>query len=214
MNLPQIPNRPAQIPHTLRGTVRKVARHEVGHMIAAKVVGFKTGPIKLEFTDLRGGHLGEAEINMSRPLRTTDETIQYLNDRVVALWAGAISEAFVGEVSSFDTKLKAACESLNNGGGIQDHAKARELVNLLRNLRFLENKTEVEHQDELNIIEQEVWQRAVQLVQAEEKLIATIALQLANMVEFTSTKYTLSTEEIASMPCIVKRFGADCPLGD
>jgi hypothetical protein len=199
MNFPPIPNRPAPIPHTLRGAVLEGARHEVGHMIAAKSVGFQTGPITLEVTDIRGGYRGGAEINMPRPLRTTAETMEYLSDRVVVLWAGALAEAFIGKKSDLETKLKAACECLNNGGGIHDHAKARELINLLRNLRFPDKKTEVEHQKELNAIEQEVWSRAINIVQAKEELISEIAAKLARMVKFTATKYTLSAEDIAAM---------------
>lgn len=215
MNMPPIPQRPAQIPHSLRSTVRKIALHEVGHMIAAKATGFQTGPIKLEFTDIRGGHRGEAEINMPRPLRTTDETMEYLSDRVVVLWAGALAEAFVGNTSNLDTKLKAASDCLNIGGGIHDHAKARELINLLRNLRFPDTKTEVKRQEELNAIEQEVWKRAINIVQANEELISTIAAKLARMVKLTATKYTLSVEDIAAITDQIDvRDGEPAPEAD
>ncbi len=124
---------------------------------------------------------------------------------------GALAEAFVGKTSDLNTKLNAACDCLNHGGGIHDHAKARELVNLLRNLRFPERKTEAEHQAELNAIEQEVWGRAVSIVQDEETLIAEISAKLTSMVKLTATEYTLEAEGIAAMPCVAERFGAGCP---
>ena len=191
----------------MRDTIMKVARHEVGHMIAAKAMGFKTGGITIELIDNHGAHKGGAEITLCRPLqplRTVDDIGRFIIDRVVVLWAAALAE------TARDGKAdqEAACACLKTGGGVQDHAKVTELLNLLRNLRHPDTATDEERQAELTSIEQEVWARTVAVVEADEPLIAGMAGRVAHLVKMTATTYTLSAAEIDRTPNIIKRFGA------
>lgn len=198
------PSIPYPVQSHLRETVLKVARHEVGHMIAAKVVGFKTGGITIELTDNRGAYKGGAEIILPRPVTSLEEAGSYISDRVVVLWAGALAES----VKDGKADQDAACACLNSGGGILDHGKARELLNLLRNIRFPSAQTDEEKQAGLTAIENEVWARAIAAVEAEEPLIVGMAGRVAHLVRMTATKYTLSEAEIAATPNIMRRFGA------
>lgn len=52
----RIPSKPYPVPFHSRDAVLRVARHEVGHMIAAKVVGFKTEHTNVDTTKRREPH--------------------------------------------------------------------------------------------------------------------------------------------------------------
>lgn len=196
------------IPPHLRDTVELVARHEVGHMIAAKALGFRTGAVTVQITDLRGGYQGGAEITLGKPLRTVDAIVEYLGSRTVVLWAGALAETLRG---ASEPDQGAACKCLRGEGGKTDHAKACELVNLIRNLQHPETQNEAKWQAEVDKIEKELWIRAVDVVTAERELICGIARRLAQMVKEVGPSYALSAQEIDVTPNIVKRFGAQPP---
>jgi hypothetical protein len=171
-------------------------------MIAAKVFGFKTGDITVELTDLHGGYRGGAKIFLSRPLRNLDEVTGCLGDRTVVLWAGAVAESLKDQKAD----QTAACACLKSEAGRQDHAKATELLNLLRNLRFPDAQSKEESQAGLTAIEHEIWEQTVAVVEVEEALIVGMAEGIARMVKLTAKQYTLSEAEIAATPNIIKRF--------
>lgn len=200
MNYP--PSRPERLPNHLHDVVRKVALHEFGHYIAANVMGFETDDVAIEMTDWRGGYRGEAGIRLSRGLRTVPEAERYLRDRVVVLWAGALAETLRAEKVSEDDAVKC----LRGEAGASDHAKATELLNLLRNLTSPDVSGE-KAQAALTELEEEIWLDTVKLVEAEARLISGFASRLAQMVRMTSTRYLLSRSEISAAPSFAARFG-------
>jgi len=199
--IPQFIPKPRPLPPHRLDDMAKLAKHEVGHLIAAKIVGFPTGQITIQ-VDIRGGFVGGAEITLPRSLRSVDDTKKYLRDRVIVLWAGALSETLHGNM----VDQEVACKTLNRPGET-DHPKARELVNLLRNLTFPDAPA-ANVQEGLTALERELWSQTIDLVQGEAALILGLAARLAGMVTTTSTLYTLSSVDIARTPDVIKRFGA------
>ncbi len=123
--------------------VGRIARHEGGHYLVARQLGFQTCGISLTLLTADGGHRGEAEIFVHKPTPLFGDVANYLTNRIAVLYAGAIGEAFIdGKVSQ---------ESFSDcvgKGGRSDKEKADELVQLLRNMTYPgENRVgEIENQ--------------------------------------------------------------------
>jgi len=110
-----------------------LARHEAGHYVAARALGFKTGSIKLTIIDLEGGyHLGGSEVELDRALYKIDDIMKYLEDRVQVLYAGALAQS----LSNGKVVCEDAVEILKKRGGWADLANAREHIPLIRNIRY------------------------------------------------------------------------------
>jgi hypothetical protein len=120
------------IPAEYRKIILRTAQHEAGHYVASRVLGFGVGKLSLRFTDYQGGHSGGSEITLARPLRTLEDTTNYLEDRVIVLYAGAVAEALQDD----DIDGAIVSSSLQTGGGARDFKKIEELVNLIRNIKF------------------------------------------------------------------------------
>jgi hypothetical protein len=68
----------------LRKQAADVARHEAGHYIAARRLGFKTGRIYVA-AGVLGGANGGSEIELMTPLTTLEEVADYLERRCQVL---------------------------------------------------------------------------------------------------------------------------------
>jgi hypothetical protein len=98
-----------------------VLRHEAGHMMVARLLGFDTRALK--FLVSQAG----AEVNLDPDLPDTDAVMRYIEHRIIILYAGVMAEAFVnGEIDGdFALKLLDFDEAAN------DFAKIRELLKIL-----------------------------------------------------------------------------------
>lgn len=166
---------PRQYPQPIgsfhRPMVRRVAQHEVGHYAVAKVLGFGTGSIDLTIFDLNGGHQAGSEIYPSCALRDMQGIDDYLERRITVLYAGALAETLNKGTLNNDDAIK----SLRAGGGVRDFDKARELIQLLRSIRFPDSANDDQINIELNDIDNKLWNRAAEIVQAECEIIEGIA---------------------------------------
>lgn len=189
-------------PHVFQ-IARQVARHEAGHYVAARVLGFKTSDMELTMHDGQGGHHASCDIKLYQPLADETAIVDYLERRIVVLTAGAMSETLRN--GEFDNQ--AACDSLNTGGAMNDRAKAREYQQLLRNIR---HKTAPSDENEmlgqLSVIDQALWNRASELVVAEYKQIEGIGAALVDRTRHLGQKAVLTGAEIDAMPSVRARF--------
>lgn len=190
-------------PSYRRDTVLRVAKHEAGHYIVARVLGFKTGEISLTMLDMNGGHSASSVIVLAQPLACDPSIMDYLERRVSVLYAGSIAEALNNGVVDNDAALKTAREL----GGVRDWDKARELVQLLRNLRYPDVTTEDEIQAGLTELDLKVWTRATEIIVQEHELIEGIAGRLAQDTKFLHRKVTLTEADLAAMTALQQRFG-------
>lgn len=190
----------------IEGPLKKVAqdvgRHESGHFVVAKVLGFKTGCIGMIITDIQGGHKGEAEIELASKLDDIESVEKYLKDRIIVLYAGALSESLnLGKIDN-----ERALDIIRNGGGSNDHAKAKELIHLLRSIRAPDISDPKEIQAGLDSIDAECWKNAAELVEAESVIIDWLGSRIASEVKLIGINYKLEGREIESLPEIKKRF--------
>lgn len=192
-----------EITSNYRQMIRRIGQHEVGHFIVARVLGFKTGSITLTITDLLGGHRAGSEIIPSCALSGDQEIIDYLERRVTVLYSGAHAESlFEGQLNN-----EHALQCVQSGGGVRDYDKVRELIQLIRNLKYPSATTEYEIQSSLSSIENELWNRAAAIVETEHLLIEGLGDRLASEMKYVGETFTLSEEELDSLPVIRDRFG-------
>jgi len=186
-----------------RSVIRRVAQHEAGHYIISRALGFAVGEISLTMTDLHGGHEAGSTIVLAKPIRTLEETIQYLEHRIQILFAGALSEALEnGEIDS-----ARAQESLKAGGGARDFDKIRELMNLLRNLKAPDAHGEGEPQASLSAIDNDLYNRAAEAVIREKDLINGLAARITSEVKSLRQRVVIPKQELMALPTLVGRFG-------
>lgn len=191
------------IPLNYRPIVKQVAQHEAGHYVVARVLGFKVGEISLMMTDFRGGHEAGSTIGLAMPLRTVEDSIQYLESRIQILYAGALSEALQnGEI---DNALATA--SLNTGGGARDFGKIQELMNLIRNLKSPDAFGEGATRASLSGINNELYNRAAEAVMCEKDIIDGLAARITSDVRSLNQRVVISEQELLVLPDLVARFG-------
>lgn len=184
-----------------RSHIKRIGQHEVGHYIVARILGFQVGDISLTITDLVGGHIAGSEIELAMGLTTVESIIDYLENRVIVLYAGALAESLTkGRIDN------EAAESIRLDGGKNDNDKARELIRLIRNIRFSDAQTEDEIKKGLDYIHNELWNKATNIVANDHKIIEGLGSRLASEITHTRKKFTLTTKEINLLPAIQARF--------
>lgn len=184
-----------------RERAREVAQHEMGHYVIARAMGFQTGDVTLEITGPRLGHRGSATISLSRPVKTIEEIQAYLEGRVIVLYAGAAAQTLpMRSAPSKKVDVKRAIEIIRrlNQGAEQDHAKARELVNLLRNIMKTTTgaSNSVATDDELNVLDEKLFNRSVELVERYAETIIGLGGNLSNRVIAPNEMVTLVAADL------------------
>ena len=95
-------------------------RHECGHLVIAKSLGFKTGGITITHEQ------AYAELEIIPSCRSTEEIKSFIERRVIVLYAGAAAQSiYDGEINS---KL---CIELLKTTALDDWRKIQEYVRLL-----------------------------------------------------------------------------------
>lgn len=188
-----------------RDAVLAVSKHEAGHYISARVLGFRAGDLCVTmFTGNDGdqqAHQAGADIKLFKPL-TLDGVLDYLESRVMVLTAGALSETLKN--GEFDND--AAIRSTNHGGARNDKAKVTEFLQLIRNLKHPDTNDEAEIHNELNRIYDDLWLRASALVKQEHELIEGIGQRLASQVTHFGQKAIITAMDLNALPKLQERF--------
>lgn len=171
----------------------KICIHEAGHLISSKLLGFKTNGISIQIYSSIG-HSGEATIILpTSEINDSDKLIEYLENRVQVLYAGVIAQ-FTDINKNFDNDN--AIKEWNNGGGMVDYAKVRELVHVIRNIKFPNTYIEKVQQSELDLIDKEIFSKTAELIMDKIEMIHQIGIQLSNKVINYNERYYLSELEI------------------
>lgn len=182
---------------------RKIANHELAHYVIARAMGFKTGGVRLKLIGL-DGHDGAATIILHEPLGSHQALINYLERRVIVLFAGALGETLTPQhiphrgVNCQEAERILLLEK----GAAQDLAKARELVWLMGNLNFSAAAPDAEIQAKTEEIHQRLWARTAELVERFEELIVGVGESLAQRVRRLEEEVALTAEHLEALPSI------------
>ena len=194
------------LPRHLRELARTVAQHEMGHYVVARLLGFRTSDVSLELTGQINGHRGEAAVILGEPIRTLEEAGCYLRRRIQVLYAGALAETLPPRQSpTKGANVEEAIRILTTpgNGAEQDFAKARELIQMLRNIKHPEDAIDDDElQQQLAAINDQLWGSAVNLVQEHDELIVGLAMNLADRVKRINERIVISASELERIPAL------------
>ncbi len=184
----------------------------MGHYVVARLMGFTTGSVSIELKDYMYGVQGSAAIVPARPLRSIDDVVDYLGRRVRVLYAGAIAETIETSNPNKQVDEEAAGKrfSDNDPEIANDHAKAREHLQLLRNLLYPDTDSHAcAIQAELDAINDKLWQSTILLVQQHHKVIAGLASNLSSRVKRVKVEAVISAEELETLEAVKKLVPCD-----
>ena len=158
-----------KMPPAVRDHALQIAHHEMGHYVVARALGFETGGVTLTVTmDLR--HRGGASISLVRPISSMDAMKEYLEARMMVLFAGAMAQTLPSTDAREKRVDKSKAIAILNGalGAERDDAKIRELRHLLRNISYsdIEPTTCDSITAELKSINDRLWLRTQEIVEA------------------------------------------------
>lgn len=158
-----------KMPAAVREHALQIAHHEMGHYVVARALGFETGGVTLTVTmDLR--HKGGASISLVRPISSMDAMKEYLEARMMILFAGAMAQTLPSAHMRAKRVDKSQAVAILNGafGAERDDAKIRELRQLLRNITYPDTDPAAcdSITAELKAINDRLWLRTQEIVEA------------------------------------------------
>ncbi|ESX79984.1 M50 family metallopeptidase [Mesorhizobium sp. LSHC414A00] len=177
------------------------ARHEFGHYVVARILGFGTGGVSVGRELLPTSGAGHVGILLMQPLRSLDDVVRYSRDRIKVAFAGvAASELRDGIVDQDQATVQ-----LTNGGGKDDYSKAVEHVNVLRNILH-PNSDAILAEGEIKALCDELSDETIAIVEKEHKLIEALAEQLRIKGLTPFGPATFAVAELEANPLIIDRF--------
>ncbi len=192
------------LPEHLRQLAVRVAQHEMGHYVVARALGFSTADVSLEIIGPVDGHRGTAAVTLPEKVSSLSELRTYLERRILVLYAGAAAETLSAGASKKSVDNETAINGIRNPvvGAEQDHAKAAELIHVLRNITYpeIDPIDDAVTQAQLNEIDERLWHRAVQLVECYAETIIGLGGNLASRVKQTKEKVILDAAYLESLP--------------
>ena len=170
-----------KMPPAVRDHALQIAQHEMGHYVVARALGFETGGVTLTVTrDLR--HKGGASISLVRPISSMQTMKQYLEARMMVLFAGAMAQTLPSAQAREKRVDKTKAVAILNGafGAERDDAKIRELRQLLRNLTYPDTDPAAcdSSTAELKAINDRLWLRTQEIVEALAETITDLGKAL------------------------------------
>jgi hypothetical protein len=175
--------------------VARICQHEAGHYLTAKILGFRTCGITIQLTDPVVGHIADSTLVLASKLIDIDSIKDYLERRIQVLNSGAIAESIQGGAISNEVALA----SMESVGSMNDYARVRDLIQLLRSVRYPEASSDAEIQAGLKQIADDLWTRTHELVGGEMQRVVALAKFLATKIEAVGTVYGFNEDEISSI---------------
>jgi hypothetical protein len=188
------------IPEHLRTKVLAFAKHEAGHYVVGRKLGFDAGDAYLTMLDGHGGHSGCVKMVLAQPVRDFAAVHDYLKRRLAVLYAGAVSQSIVN--GKPDQKVFNQCLQEGAAG---DKNKADELLHLLRNMLF-PNSPEGDWAKQLLDLETEAVQAAENIITKDQQAVDELANTLNERVTAMKLTGTVSRAETEALPAIRSSF--------
>lgn len=177
--------------------VRRVARHEAGHFVVARALGFTTTGIAVTMLTVDGGHSGEAAIEVYGSAPAIEDVTSYLRRRIAVLYAGAIAEASAAGVVD-----QANFEQCLREGGANDKLKIGELIQLLRNIVHPAEREVKAVESQLHEIDTECIQIALRVIEQNSQAIDDVAQAVCSKFAGIGDRISLSDAELAALPTV------------
>jgi|GEM_PF-1937851 len=162
-----------QLPINDRWYVEQIARHEMAHIVVAKALDFNTGKATLVLKSPDGSHEGTSVINTEFPTPSLSDVSNYLDRRVMILLAG-----YLAEPTEANARQNSTYEIVSTKIAESDLQKARELIRVKLNIEGMLHPSAA-HENLHALV-----QRALAIVEANFKIISTLAKRFSEKMEF------------------------------
>lgn len=181
-----------------------VCKHEAGHCIMAKELGFKTNGIIVKIT--KNGHKASAGITiLNQGIDNIEKTKEFLEKRIKVLYAGGIAESLN---SSGELNEQHFAKVWEEGGGHIDHANIRELVRLLRDLVYPNTTDDDQANKELKELDDRFINEAGKIVSERIQIIEGIAQQITERIKELNIQYDFTEEDLNKIKSIRDLYGS------
>jgi hypothetical protein len=193
---PRIPVQPGN-----RDAARAYARHEFGHWVVARALGFDVGEVTLT------AHLGHtpgggSRIDLDHCFADIGEASSFLRNRIQVLHAGCVAQSLVG--GQTQQPIYDAARTTN---GVDDYAKVRELTRILRGCTVgSKADSYVEAQAQITKIDSDLIAATVAIVEKHAALIEALATNLVGRLAYFGEAVTMSKAEIEAIPGFKNHF--------
>jgi hypothetical protein len=183
-------------------TTADYVRHECGHLIIAKALGFRTGAIVLNVTQ------AHAELDIIPSCGTLAETEEFIERRVMVLYAGVVAQSLQNKQI-----VPQVCTDLLKTTALDDWRKIQEYVRLLAGIKHPGCKTADEFAPKLKDVDDYIANKAGEIVDKRKELILSLcnfffqrrmaALKVRN---HPSEKFVVTRDEIDNFLPIRQAF--------
>lgn len=174
--------------------IYKVCMHEAAHIVVAYLYSY--GYLDINITFSNPGHSGAAEIDLfKRDIDTFEKLESHLRERIQILYAGVIAESINLETEEYN--IEYALDQWNNGGGVDDHKKIRELTRIYRNIKYPKTDSLENAGKELKKLDDELISITGNLVFDNLDKIKSLADKIFVKVNQYDQIFSLSKDEIA-----------------
>lgn len=177
------------------GELTATIRHEFGHLVVAKFLGFSTGCVALAPTEAR------AKIVLRPTFKCLTDVADYARRRVQVLYAGAGAQA----LSSDGIIDPEGVEQLLKTTSVNDHAKIRELLRIISAIEQPDAVDGDERTKATTALDTELRLKTGDLVENHSALIVALTNFFIQQMG-TKVAFTLPAKDIDAFPG-VERLG-------
>jgi hypothetical protein len=178
--------------------VRADIRHEFGHLVVAKVLGFQTGEVQLGPTEAR------AEIWLRPTLKSVQGVADYARRRVKVLYAGAGAQALNKHGEVEPNQVEQLLRTTSN----TDHAKIRELLRIISAIEHPDAVADEERGRVTTSLDTELRLQTGEQVEKHSALILALTEFFMERKEPGRVSFTLSAADIDAFPGVEELMGS------
>jgi len=177
---------------------KAVICHELGHWLIAQSLGYKVAEIKIKFNRVAQycSHDAHANILPQPDFMDINDIYKYIDDRIVILCSGLISENF-SELSK--EIIKKDAQTLFSKTASDDYKKIIELLLIARGIKFSGNISEDSEGMQRNEIFQTCWGRAMNLVGENHENISKASEYIAIKAEKDNFCYRFYQKDLSQI---------------
>ncbi|PHR71130.1 MAG: hypothetical protein COA66_10450 [Arcobacter sp.] len=178
----------------------EMCKHEMGHYVVAKLLNFDVEGITLLNGYNASAHVSSATILLQRSLENIEQIKKYLEDRIIVLYAGVLSESLINQKINLQ-----GVGDLFNSSGRNDNNKVNDLVQLYRNILYPNETNSSKILEQLKLINDKCYDICFKLVEEEAIFLENIAGEIFDIVNGKQTK-SLSKSEIMGIKIFSDKF--------
>ena len=174
---------------------KDVIRHELGHWLAAKKLGFCVGDIGITIHENFSGfgYAGTANILPCHKIDDIEDLKNYLRNRIAILFSGVLSQVMIKDEAEISSRL---VEKLLASDGADDNSKIIELTHILRGVLYSDNmSSEMEIQQRSEIMSS-CWELACSNLEEYKDLIDFLLNEIGKCVTQSNKLYKFSRSQI------------------